>query len=81
MINYSYFAVENKECMFPWNGYMIGDIESESISELKRILKDRGYSRSEYCIVTCASCDIGSTTYYGYGFSKREARNDLNNQL
>lgn len=81
MINYSYFAVNDKECMLHWNGHMIEDVESETISELRRTLKDRGYSQAEYCIVTCASCDIGDTTYYGYGFSKGEARDSLNSQL
>lgn len=80
-VDYSYFAVENPECIFPWNGKMLGDIEADSISELRRELKDKGYSRYEYHVVICASYDDGHTTYFGYGFSKLEAYNNLVDQL
>lgn len=80
-INYTYFAVEIPESIMNWNGEMLCDIECDSITELRKRLKEKGYTRDEYHVVYCASCENGDTTYFGYGFNKLDAHNDLMNKL
>ena len=80
-INYTYFAVKEPESLSQWDGEMLCDLECDSITELRKRLKEKGYTKDKYHVIYCALCENGNTTYFGYGFNKLEARNDLMNQL
>lgn len=75
---YTCFAVKDMNAWNNWDGSMMFGAECYTVKELNAIMREHGIPSCGYIRIYSCALDINSsTTYFGYGFTKKEAFNDL----